>query len=74
MSANNLSDPSVHPFKCQLPDGTVVGGSYDNASAVTIACALYAVAQGYSPTTSGSHQITVLDTTDTVIAVIGRGA
>jgi len=70
-----MSEPAantVHPFKCKLPDGTIVGGSYDNLSAVTIACTLYAVIQGQNFTTTGSHIITVEDDTGTVIAQVGR--
>jgi hypothetical protein len=72
--SESFNDPSVHPFTCKLPDGSVIGGSYDNLSAVTIACTLYAIIQAANPTTTGSHQVSVHDATDTVIAVIGRGA
>ena len=63
-----------HPFGCYTLnlDGskkTLVGGSYDNISAVTIACSVYAAIQAYSPT--DKRQLAVFDETDTMIAVIG---
>ena len=66
-----------HPFGCYTlnPDGSkksLVGGSYDNISAVTIACAVYAAIQGYSPT--DKRQLAVFDDTDTMIAVIGAAS
>jgi len=61
-----------HPFKCKLPDGTVIGGSYDNISAVTIAAALYSTAQAYSADFSGGHQVVVYDENDVPIAAIGK--
>jgi len=67
---NNQS--TQHPYRCMLPDGSLVGGSYDNISAVTIACAYFNVVQTMAPDTTGGHIVTVLDDTDTPIAVIGR--
>lgn len=67
-------DPSTFPFKCQLADGTYVGGAWDNISALTIACAVFSVWQDYDPSTSGARQVSVLDDTDTVLAVVGRGS
>ena len=66
-----------HPFGCYTlnPDGskkTLVGGSYDNISAVTIACAVYASIQAYSPT--DKRQLAVFDETDTLIAVVGSAS
>jgi len=65
---------TTHPFKCKLPDGTLVGGSYDNISAVTIACAYFQTLQQLSPAAAGLHQIVVYDSTDVAIAVIGTSA
>jgi len=62
----------THPFLCKLPDGTVIGGSYDNISAVTIACAIYGVIQHANFTTDGSHVVTVYDSTGTGIAQVGK--
>jgi len=70
-----MSEPAgqtTHPFVCKLPDGTVVGGSYDNISAVTIACALYGVIQHANFTTDGSHVVTVYDDAGTAIAQVGK--
>jgi len=70
-----MSEPvaqTTHPFTCKLPDGLLVGGSYDNISAVTIACALYGVLQDENFTTDGSHVITVYDSTGVAIAVVGK--
>jgi len=63
-----------HPFPCYTlnPDGSqkmLVGGSYDNISAVTIACAIYVAIQSYSP--HDKRQVGVFDDTDTLIAVVG---
>ena len=68
-----MSEPAAttHPFKCKLPDGTFVGGSYDSISAVTIACAAFTTMQTLNPT-AGTHQITVFDSADVAIAYIGR--
>jgi len=63
---------TVHPYKVKAPDGTVIGGSYDAISAVTIACALYSTVQQYSVDFAGGHQIVVYDSTDTAIAAIGK--
>jgi len=63
-----------HPYTCRLADGSVVGGSYDNISAVTIACSYWNVIQTLTPDTTGKHIVTVYDDTDTAIAVIGRSA
>jgi hypothetical protein len=64
----------VHPFKVyELNDdgstGAMVGGSYDNISAVTIACAAWSTVQGYSPSTH--RKLVIYDATDTAIAFIG---
>jgi len=64
----------VHPFTIWTVDeaGTkkgYVGGSYDNASAVTIACGVYDALQDYSVATW--RQVRVYDSTDQVIAFIG---
>jgi len=66
-------DQTVHPFMVKTEDGTVLGGSYDNISAVTIMCCsaqLYAIQTG-----SGAPLpvITVEDSTGAVIAQLGSG-
>jgi len=63
---------TVHPFKVKAPDGTIVGGSYDAISAVTIAAALYSTIQQYSIDFTGGHQLIVYDSTDVAIAAIGK--
>jgi len=65
---------AVHPFKCKLPDGSVVGSSYDNLSAVMIASSYFAMLQQMSPQTGGVHAVTVYDASDVAIAVIGKEA
>lgn len=69
-----METPQI-PFKVFLiQDGVLAtepsGGSYDNISAVTIACALYQSLQGYNPATENA--VTVHDETDTAIAYVGR--
>jgi len=68
---NTPVSQTQHPFTV-LINGKVVGGSYDNISAVTIAsCA----AQLFIHMTGGGvtlPQVTVEDDTGTVIAVIGQ--
>jgi len=71
-----MSEPAAatHPFRVYtLNDDntkkTYVGGSYDNISAVTIACAMYGAMQNFNVVTW--RQIAVFDSTDTPIAVIG---
>jgi len=66
-----VSQGTAHPFTCELPDGSVVGGSYDNISAVTIACSYFNTVQTLTPDTTGKHVVTVYDDTRTPIAVIG---
>jgi len=61
-----------HPYKCRLPDGTFVGGSYDDISAVTIAAAYYQVLQILVPEGTGQHSVIVYDDTDTPIAIVGK--
>lgn len=68
------TEDAQHPFRCYTLDDnnerkTMVGGSYDEISAVTIACAVYAVAQGYSASTW--RNVIVVDSTEQIIAVIG---
>ena len=68
-----MSTPQ-HPFRCFTLDAneekkTSVGGSYDNASAVAIACSVYAALEGYAP--SLWLKVAVFDSTDTLIAFIG---
>jgi len=46
-----------------------VGGSYDNISAVTIACSWYSTTQQLVP--ENSRLVGVFDDTDSVIAFIG---
>ena len=65
---------TTHPFRCWTVNEadvkkTYVGGSYDNISAVTIACAAYGSIQGYS--TSPWMRVVVFDSTDTPVAFIG---
>jgi len=67
--------PPQHPFKVYTMNAddtknTFVGGSYDNISAVTIACAIWTSSQNYNPTTG--FAVGVYDDTDTVIAFLGR--
>jgi len=73
-----MSEPApaaaTHPFTVYTvnEDGTkktYVGGSYDNISAVTIACAMYDAMQDYAASTW--RKIVVYDSTDTPIAFIG---
>jgi len=52
--------------------GQWVGGSYDNISAVTIACSWYSTTQQLVP--ANNRLIAVFDDTDTVIAAIGAEA
>jgi hypothetical protein len=67
---------ATHPFNVHDYDpetekkGVLAGGSYDNASAVAIACAAYVVAQNYAASTT--RAFAVYDDTDTVVAFIGR--
>src|SRR5262245_27781797 len=68
------ADPPQHAYRCYLLDEndekkTYVGGSYDNISAVTIACAMYQAMQGYNVATW--RKIVVFDSGDTPIAFIG---
>ena len=65
-----------HPFNVyrmvdEQTKGNWVGGSYDNISAVTIACAVYAARQNYSP--DFETMFAVFDSTDTPIAFVGLG-
>lgn len=71
-------EQTQHPFKCVALDDNdqqtvVCGGSYDNISAVTIACAVYQASQAVAPITHPDmyRRVAVLDTTDTIIAVVG---
>jgi len=69
---------STHPFKVYTynPDGSqgtrLLGGSYDNISAVTIACSVYQAMQQFDVDTW--RQLGVWDSTNTLIAVIGAQA
>jgi len=70
---NDKAAPT-HPFMVYTLDTedqqkTLVGGSYDDISAVTIACAVYSAFQRYSP--SQWRRLAVFDDTDTPIAFIG---
>jgi len=68
-----MSEPVMstqHPFIVKI-NNNILGGSYDNISAVTIACC---VAQLFLAATGGSAhlpEVTVEDETGTVIAVVG---
>ena len=67
-----MSTPEAPPttlFTCKLPNGAIVGGSYDNASAVAIACAAFQSLQGLYP--GGGHEIRVYDNASTVVAYVG---
>jgi hypothetical protein len=64
----------THPFSCYTLDEqgerkTLVGGSYDNISAVTIAVAVYGAQQDYSPSTW--RKVAVFDDSDKIIAFVG---
>lgn len=66
---------TVHPFKvCVLNSddtrGVEIGGSYDNISAVTIACCLYSARQAVGG--SISFRVAVYDDSGTGIAVVGQ--
>ena len=71
-------DPAVgtnHPFNVykmvdSLTKEQWVGGSYDNISATSIACAAFTAWVSYSP--GGGILIGVFDSADTPIAFIGR--
>ena len=70
----SIEAATAHPFRCYIVDDTgakktYVGGSYDNISAVTIACAVYDAIQDYSISTW--RKIVIYDSTDTAIAFIG---
>jgi hypothetical protein len=67
--------PPAHPFnvyRTNLETGTKaihVGGSGDVATAISIACAAYIVAQNYSPTSD--EAFVVYDELDAAVAFIG---
>ena len=70
-----VAAPPTTLYKCFIVNGGVIdadaaGGSYDNISAVTIACAVFQTLQGFSP--SPSRAVTIHDSTDTVIAFVGK--
>jgi hypothetical protein len=66
--------PPTTPFRAyKVEDGVVgdfLGGSYDNISAVTVACTCFQTLQGYNPRTNIS--VVVYDENDQIIAWIGR--
>ena len=70
------SNQPLHPFNVYTlePDFTTkkewVGGTYDNISSVTVACAAFTAWQNYSP--GGGVLVGVFDDTDALIAFIGR--
>lgn len=66
-----IKQSTVHPFTVKLEDGTLVGGSYDNLSAVTIAAAVYQARQGGSGGSDPDFVVTVFDSADVEIAIIG---
>ena len=64
--------PPIEQFNCYLmvdqnTKGPWVGGSYDNISAVTIACAFYQSYMRHAP----EPLVGVFDSSDSVIAFIG---
>ena len=63
--------PGTQPFQVIAPDGvTVIGGSYDNISAVQIMCTMWHAYLDRKPTML-APQITVYDTAQAkVIAII----
>ena len=56
-------------FTCKLSTGAIVGGSYDNQTAVTIACTAFQSLQGLYP--GGGHEVKVYDNSNAVIAYVG---
>jgi hypothetical protein len=76
-TGGNVSTPTAPPttpFRAYLVEDGVVGeflgGSYDNISAVTVACAAYQIMQRYNPRTNVAA--VVYDDLDAIIAWIGR--
>ena len=70
-----MEAPPVTLFKCyQVKNGVIdadaSGGSYDNISAVTIACSVFQAMQDYSP--SPRNAVTIHDDTGKVIAFVGK--
>jgi len=66
------------PFGCHFimedgSKGSFAGGSYDNISAVTIACCLYAASQTPTSVTNPNLErtVAVYDGAGTIIAIIG---
>ena len=63
-----------HPFKCYVMyddqrSDNLLGGSYDNISAVTVACAVFSTL--YQAGGHAANGVGVYDDTDTMIAYIG---
>ena len=61
---------TVYTLNDDETQNEVVGGSYDNISAVTIACSVFQVRQ--SKGTDEWLMVGVFDSTDTLIARIGK--
>jgi len=66
--------PPTTPFRSYVVEDGVVGeflgGSYDNISAVTVACSAFQILQSYNPRTNVAA--VVYDENGQVIAWIGR--
>jgi len=69
------SPSAGYAYRAEMVEtGTVIGQADDKTCAVLIACTIYGALQTLTPTFGRAHQIVILDSTATPVALIGNPA